>query len=250
MDTSEDAPALSPSAASPASQSAGVPAPFPTLLQAQNAETKFTETCEKQLPPTEILVTTELAPVTEVNNEDIRSLTTQEQEYRQGHFTLGLTSEKYRLSVNSKLTTLTDPRSLATCARVALDVSLSEPYHKVSIGREFSPGTCIFNEIRRHEYRHVAVNQNSIQWAKTVVEGELKTQFGNRVFYGDPTTLRQQIDDAVTSYWMPRVEQLHAEVQKQQQLIDTPEEYARLGAVCDGAANRVIAATPNLADLR
>jgi hypothetical protein len=49
---------------------------------------------------------------------------------------------------------------------------------------------------------------------------------------------------------LPRAQQLHAEVEKQQLEIDTPQEYDRLSQVCDGAAAQIIANTPNLADLR
>jgi hypothetical protein len=54
----------------------------------------------------------------------------------------------------------------------------------------------------------------------------------------------------VNTYWLPRAQQLHAEVEKQQLEIDTPEEYARLSQVCDGAAAQIIANTSNLDDMR
>jgi hypothetical protein len=206
--------------------------------------------CEKSLPPTEIVVTAQPAPVTEVNNEDIRTLTATQQSFSKGHFTMGLTTEAYSLSVTTMLNTLKMPNGTVSCVRPSLHVTLSEPYHKVSIAREFAPGTCIFNEIRTHEYRHVAVHQNSLEWARGIIEQEMKSQFGNRIYYGDPQQYKQQIDDAVNTYWLPRAQQLHAEVEKQQLEIDTPEEYARLSQVCDGAAAQIIANTPNLDDLR
>jgi hypothetical protein len=214
------------------------------------ADPELVAECEKSLPPTEIVVAAQPAPVTEVNNEDIRTLTATQQSFSKGHFTMGLTTEAYSLSVETKLNTLTMSKGKEACLRPSLHVTLSEPYHKVSIAREFAPGTCIFNEIRTHEYRHVAVHQNSLEWARGVIEQEMKSQFGNRIYYGDPQQYKQQIEDAVNTYWLPRAQQLHAEVEKQQLEIDTPQEYDRLSQVCDGAAAQIIANTPNLDDLR
>lgn len=206
--------------------------------------------CEKDLPATEIVVKAEPTPVTEVNNEDIRTLTMTQQSFSKGRFTMGLTTEQYNLKVLTKVNSLKMPNGTVSCIRPSLYVTLSEPFHKVSIAKEFAPGTCIFNEIRTHEYRHVAVHQQSLEWARGVIEQEMKAQIGNTIYYGDPKQLQQQVDEAVNTYWLPRAQQLHAEVEKEQLEIDTPQEYERLSSVCDGAARQIIANTPNLDDLR
>ena len=217
---------------------------------AEPGDQAFRTLCEKQLPPTEIEVTARPAPITEVNNEDIRYLTGQQQSFSRGTFTLGLTSEAYSLNVSTRLNLLQMPGGGVACVRPALTFTLTEPYHKVSIAREFAPGTCIFNEVRAHEYRHVAVHQQSLGWARDIIEQELRAQFGNNVYYGAPAQLQHDIQDAVNSYWLPRVQQLHAEVEKRQGEIDTHEEYERLSNVCEGAAKQIIAESPDLADLR
>ena len=216
----------------------------------EQADPALVAACEKDLSPTEIVVKTEPAAVTEVNNEDIRTLTMTQQSFSKGRFTMGLTTEQYDLKVLTKVNSLKMPNGTVSCMRPSLYVTLSEPFHKVSIAREFAPGSCIFNEIRTHEYRHVAVHRQSLEWARGVIEQEMKAQIGNTIYYGDPKQLQQQVDEAVNTYWLPRAQQLHAEVEKEQLEIDTPEEYERLSNVCEGAARQIIANTPNLDDLR
>lgn len=218
----------------------------PHLSQAPQQLSKFQQQCERQLPPTSVRVVAQEAPVQEINTEGILDLTAKRGYVGANSFTLGLTTGGYQLKVSSVLNTLTFGNS-ATCARPTLNVVLSVPLHVVSIAKEVPPGSCLYGVLREHEYRHVAVNQKSLQWAKSVIEAEMKEFFKNQVYYGNTAEMRAQINQAIQNHWIPRTQNLYAEVQQHQLEIDTPDEYARVGRECNGEANRIMHATPGLA---
>jgi hypothetical protein len=231
-----------------------LPCLFPLLLSAvavaahaESIAVNLQDECQTRLPSSRIVVMATEAPVQEMNNESLRELTAdsaaQNGPGAANQYTLGLTRTTLQLQVRYQLTLLSVPGVSQACARPALSVSITQPYHRVDIAREFAPGSCLYQAIRQHEYRHVRVNQENLRRAKAVIAREMKDYYGNRVFYGTRDEIIQQLDQAVKRYWIPRVQQLHETSQMRQQQIDSPEEYGRMGTICNGELARVLRAS-------
>lgn len=222
-------PQLAPAAAA----AAGPAAPTQQDIQAR---------CEQQLPATKVVVTVVDAHILELNDESVRTLSQSHAANHPGTFTFGLTTRGFSLAMASGLSSLTMPTLNVSCSRPDLEVTLTMQFHRVSVARELRPGSCLYDEVRGHEYRHVQLNRNTLVWAAKVIEKEMKEHFGNQVYYGDPYAVQAEFQEAVRTYWLPRLKQLDDQGMALHAQIDTPEEYARLGQVCNSETRRIIQA--------
>lgn len=198
--------------------------------------------CERLLPATTVEVKVVDAAVMERNDESVRALSHGRADSHAGTFTFGLTTRGFSLAMASGLNSLTMPTMNLSCSRPNLEVTLTMQYHRVSLARELKPGTCLYDAVREHEYRHVQLNRDTLYWAAKVINAEMKEHFANQVYYGNPHDVQAEFQAAVRTYWLPRLKQLDDAGMAQHAQIDTPEEYGRLGRVCNGEANRIIQA--------
>lgn len=226
------------------------PAPPAALNKPQERlELETARYCERTLAKTSVNVTAQEVQTSESNERGIRSLTFSDggrAHAKRGTAVLGTTEAAFSLVMQSKLNTRVAPASGQSCSRLDLAVVVSMRHHTVHIAREFKPGTCAYDKVRQHEYLHVALNNAALHEAADALQLEMRQFFGNRVFYGDPTTLHGQLRDALDTHWVPRLQQLKEEVLSEHDDIDSVDEYASNQTDCDGEIPRVLQADPRL----
>lgn len=201
---------------------------------------EFVSACESRLPPAVVEVKTEVNPVTYVYDRSVRDLTLQHPPGG-NEKTLGLTDRAFRSRMEVNGQTLAVAGTDLVCLRPVVTMTLSLEPHVVAIGKEFSPETCAFDAIARHEQQHVVVNNLALERTAALMTRALQDAFAERVFYGP----RAQLQANLQAYLQEWLDWAEVELKKVDQLhrqIDTPEEYARNEHICGGEIPRVLRA--------
>lgn len=175
------------------------------------------------------------------NDESVRVLSGATQS-KGNQRTLGVTRSSYQIAMEYSLNSVSVKGTKGACSVPSITVYLNQANHEVSIGREFSPNTCLFNHIKHHEYVHVAINKKGLYDSTAILTRELQQQFKDKVFVGKPDTLANMLDESMRGYWTIRASQLHANVMKLHKVLDSPAEYAKNQSVCNGSLNSVLRA--------
>lgn len=210
---------------------AGVPA----------AET-FEQECARRLSSTEIHVVALPSAVQYTFSTSMAQLTQRGSRQRNlGQVVLGLTEATLRSQLSWGANYLVEAGSGRACMRPHLTLAFNVAPQLVSVAREFPKGSCAFNEIATHELRHVYANQAQLEVAAGVMQKELTSFFGQKVFYGKQNVLQSQLSEALNTTWMPLAQAELDKVKAAHNAIDSPQEYARNSTVCDGAIAHAVA---------
>lgn len=126
------------------------------------------------------------------------------------------------------------------CLRPSLSIELRAEPHTVYVAREFPKGSCSYNHVLEHEQRHVQANRVHLDWVAWHLRKDLQDFFGQRIFYGKPSQLQQQLKQAVNEHWLKRLNEDMDKVGLRHEAIDTPEEYARNRQACGGELVRLL----------
>jgi ElaB/YqjD/DUF883 family membrane-anchored ribosome-binding protein len=108
--------------------------------------------------------------------------------------------------------------------------------HIIYIPAQFKPMTCAYNAIYAHEARHVAVDRELLQRELPQLQARLNQELPALAkIYGDDAaamrqTLSQRLDHMLKTLQADFIRRRQAA----QAIIDSPAEYARVGASCDG----------------
>lgn len=200
----------------------------------------FVAQCESRLPPTSIKVISEVSPLVYDFTKSVRDLT-QRKPAGPNALTLGLTERRLGTGMQVASSSLNNRGASMLCMRPAIEVTLTLSPHTVFVGTEFPQKSCSFGAILQHEQRHVLVNNLALKNASERLEKELRSSFGNRVFYGE----RGDMERAVASHiqeWLAWVDGEIAKVDRLHQSIDSPAEYAKNNTVCSGEIPRLLKA--------
>jgi hypothetical protein len=135
---------------------------------------------------------------------------------------------------------LRDPDTGEYCMRPSFRVTLSYNPIEVFVARELEPGSCPYREVLHHELRHVEAYRLQLSTAVENVGRSLRAHYADRIFYGDPETLRRELEQAIEQQWLPFAQHELEAVGKLHQGIDTPKEYRRYQTACDGEINRIL----------
>jgi len=201
----------------------------------------FEAECSRRLLPTEIHVRALPSQISYNFDSTMTQLTYKTpKERRDGHVMLGLTESTLRTNINWNSNMLVRSSPQTGCLRPQVTLTFDVTPQIVSIAREFPKGSCSFNEIAAHEMRHVRANQAQLEAAAAYMEKELKNFFQQKIFYGPPDTLKNQLEEALRTTWLPLAEQQLEKVNVVHEAIDSPEEYARNKTVCNGEITRII----------
>lgn len=212
----------------------------PSPAQVAAAPVSFEQQCELRLPATRVEVVALPGKLTYDLSRSMKGLTQKGARQRTlGQVVLGLTESKVETNMTWGNSLLLHPHKKSACLRPALKLTLNIP-QVVSVAREFSEGTCAFNDILRHELLHVQANQAHAETTARYMQEELTKFFGNRVFYGEEGELTAQLKEALAQSWLPLAKAKMDEVSKRHNVIDSPAEYAKNEFVCDGAISRAI----------
>lgn len=149
---------------------------------------------------------------------------------------LGLTRYEPILEVRAPIVGIKLPNG-GSCAHVEhVDVTLGYENVVVLVAHEIPQGTCGFNEVMAHEMRHIAANQQILQMYVPRIADELKAYLRVNGARQEASTdyamniVGQKLHDIVN----PLLQEMSQENERLQQTIDTPQEYARITASCNG----------------
>jgi len=168
----------------------------------------------------------------------------------QGGHTLGLTSAILYHDVVIEWSLQDTPAG--TCVRMAsANLRIGYKTRTVDVAAEIPSGSCLEREVLAHENRHLATGEavalESVSWITQDLTRFARTAPAMLFRRGDSAGIHlwmQQEKDRLGATITPDIDTLAAEHERRQQLIDTPEEYARLGAVCGGEARRLPGLNP------
>lgn len=154
---------------------------------------------------------------------------------------LGLTRGISRIGIGLRVQSVIDPSRQWECASPQIVVTYGFNPMTVYIAKEFPKGSCAYNEIYRHEMRHVETYMDHLSSIeKGIVEALAKRFETGRLYRSAVGQTQQMLEKELNDRWLPYLTRQIERVESSQALIDTPQEYDRVARSCDGAIRRVI----------
>lgn len=210
-----------------------------SILLAANAVSAALPLCAPGRP--EIIVQP-TSSVTELDNRhDLRDMQTLAGMGKAAHsmrapIALGLTLTEVIATSRVMTETSTTPSGNGCAVVTRLEVTFGFTPHKIYIPRHFTPMSCPYNIIYAHEMRHVDTDRALLdsqlpQVRATIIKAmpDLAVVRGNSE--AEMTgILHQRINNLLRSLQSDFIRQRH----QRQALVDSQEEYARIGASCSG----------------
>jgi hypothetical protein len=188
--------------------------------------------CKFELRPTQIRVST--TPVTfdtdlTLSSSELTAMAAT----NNGRTVHGLTRTNMRSLVTVGSNGVTNPITGSHCLRPIVDVKLAFEPMTVFITSDQKEGSCAFDVTMRHELQHVGVYRDFLDSVVVDVERELKSHFGNKIFYfNSADEAQRKMSDETSQTVGPFVEESMNRVRDLQAPLDTPEEYQRLERAC------------------
>ncbi|WP_229477058.1 hypothetical protein [Massilia rubra] len=203
------------------------------------ARTAFQVRCEDSIDKAVSVLTSAQNGYTINNTVSLHGLTAMKPG-RPNSFVLGLTRTESRMSIGLNGAMLKDPLSGYECVAPKITVSLFYSPIVVYVGREFSPGSCAYQEILAHEMRHLKTYLDHLPKVEVTVRAALSKRFDNKPLYAPAGRARALLQQEINTGWMTYIKNEMAKVELLQAAIDTPQEYARLSKVCKGEVQSLI----------
>lgn len=157
-------------------------------------------------------------------------------------WTLGLTTYKPVIEIRMPIS-LTQTDSGLACAVVDKpDVRLGYKDVVVYVAREIPRNTCGFDEVFRHELKHIAVNRAVLDAYLPIVSERLREhlKFNGVIRQENPeyavTVLREKLREIVEKTML----EMDAENVARQSAVDSREEYLRIGNACGGQLQNIL----------
>jgi len=155
--------------------------------------------------------------------------------------TLGLTVTKGMYKAKLGGPVLQDAASGYECIAPKVEITLNYSPVLIYVGNEFAPGTCAYNEILAHEQRHLKAYMENLARVEKVVTDALNKRFTGQPLYAPSGTAMSALEHEINGTWFPFIRDEFEKGKIEQARIDTPEEYARMGKVCNGEIADIIA---------
>jgi len=202
----------------------------------------FQAMCEDHMKPPVALVKSELNGYSINNAVSFRQLPSLSHAPPAGNgFVLGLTVTKYGARIAYRTNTMRNPISRYECATFEIEVKMAYEPTVIYVGKEFVPGTCAYGEILAHEMRHLKTYFEQLPKVETVVRGALERRFAVKAMYGPAGQAEQALKREIEQVWGPYFDAEMKKADRAHDVIDTPQEYARLSRVCQGEVQSFIA---------
>lgn len=156
---------------------------------------------------------------------------------------VGLTAASLKLDSRFEIRTMTSPDSVMVCAQISkfvLNFGFDDTV--IYLAREIPNPSCIYQTVVEHEINHVRTDQRLVQSYTPILSGLLRKAIGEVgvIRASSAQSAQQMISTSINNYMSQLGQNLSTIRQQEQQKIDTPEEYARLGQSCDGAMARLL----------
>lgn len=136
-----------------------------------------------------------------------------------------------------------DTRPPVFCgAPATVSVTIGFRQSDIVIAREITADPCLYDEVLRHERRHVETDRAVLDEHAPRIERLLR-EAARRIGVirtGAEQTIGRRIDMELSAALKEGMSELRADRTRRQQAIDSPEEYARVSNSCDGAVRRIV----------
>ncbi|WP_348696776.1 hypothetical protein [Duganella fentianensis] len=206
-----------------------------TASSAAAAErTPFQVRCEDTIAKTVSVLSSRSNGYTINNQLPFNQLTARSGSAANGMATLGLTVTNGQYSVKLGGSILQDAASGYECIAPRVDLSLNYSPVLIYVSNEFAPGSCGYQVILEHEQRHLQAYMDNLARVEKVVRDALNKRFDAKPLYAPSGTAMSALEHEISSQWFPFIRDEFDKGKDKQALIDTPEEYARMGKVCNG----------------
>jgi hypothetical protein len=210
---------------------------------AASAATPFEARCDAAATAAGVRIGTQDSGWRIDNSQSYRTLT-QIKRPRVAHgYVLGLTHTESHVTVQVDGELLQDAAARRECVLPRVSVTLYYEPIVVYVGREFAPGTCAYREILAHEMRHLKSYQEALPKVEERVRARLAPRVQGRAVFADAGGARPMLQREIDAVWLPAIRAEMRAVELLQREIDSPQEYARLSKVCQGAVQSLIGST-------
>jgi hypothetical protein len=177
------------------------------------------------------------------NSQSYRTLTQMKRPRVARGWVLGLTHTESHVTVQVDGELLHDAPARRECVLPRVSVTLYYEPIVVYVGREFEPGTCAYREILAHEMRHLKSYQAALPKVEERVRVRLAPRIEGRAVVAEAGQARGLLQREIDTAWLPAIRAEMQAVELLQREIDSPQEYARLSKVCQGAVQSLIGST-------
>lgn len=193
-----------------------------------------------QLPPSSVSIKRLESPATLNTRFSYQALRRLEDTPGRHEFAvLGLTRGQAvaRILINGRTQVSSDGRW--ECASFDLTVEYGFNPLTIYVAREFPKGSCAHDEIYRHELMHLRAFTEHAQSIEAEISSTLRQRFERATpWHGQYGEVNASLQREIDERWLPYLKRLLDGVKPAQRQIDSPQEYARIAASCDGAIQR------------
>ena len=208
------------------------------------ARTPFQIRCEDTISKTVSVLTAQQNGYSIDTHLPYKALTAMKGVARQNAYVLGLTKTESQIRIALAGPMLQDPVSGYECVAPQIGVTITYVPVVIYIGREFPPGTCAYDEILKHELRHLKTYMDYLPRVEKTVRAALAKRFEARPLYAPRGTAKAALAREIDTGWLPYIKAEMRKVEILQAAIDSPQEYARLGKACNGEIQNILAGKP------
>jgi hypothetical protein len=172
--------------------------------------------------------------VQETHSASYRELSSKmKQALKPGQDTMGLASSRFDVKFHFDFRVL--QRSGQNCYYLSsIEAQFGYDFRRVQIAREVPEGSCLYDEIRKHEYKHVAVDEAAVRENLSYVHSHLRdfAQSLGVVEAANDEATRRYVETALHGAIKPILAHVSALRSAAQDRVDTPAEYARVERAC------------------
>lgn len=151
-----------------------------------------------------------------------------------GYVTQGLTQVDYTASYTTEYESRQRPegRWCSNVRKVTVNFGFVKP-PKIYVSSSVPYGGCLYNEVLKHEYQHLAIARETLAAGQKYVERALRqTLSGGGTLGPTPDTANAVIDGAISDVVNRITSGLYTTAKVKNMALDTPANYARLGKAC------------------
>jgi len=189
--------------------------------------------------PASVTVAPLLPAVQETHSSSYHELSNKmKQALKPGQDTMGLSSSRLDTKFHFDFRVLR--LSGQSCYYLAsIEAQFGYDYRLVQIAREVPKASCLYDEIRKHEYKHVAVDEAAVRDNVSYVAAHLRgfAKSLGAVEAANDQEAQRDIDRVLRAAMRPILGHVTALRTAAQDQVDTPTEYARVEQACQAPAN-------------
>lgn len=202
-----------------------------TAAGAATPEPWFEEQCARGLPPNKITIISEPSQLQYRFDRSYKELTHKHSGNANSR-TMGLTEARFQTTASGKTTALVS--GAMTCARLDITVVATASPQVVSVARELPQGSCGYEFVLKHEFKHVHANQNHLESMVDRLQRELGPLLGDNILYGSQAEVKEQMQRFLDKELVPYVSAKVVESRALHEAIDREDSPDRVSRACGG----------------